>query len=69
MQRIESESQATREFGRATMGWANLCHNCGICAHAEKRPQSGFGRAMRWHRTWCPGWNSHIKVYGLKDLS
>jgi hypothetical protein len=24
---------------------------------------------MRWHRTWCPGWAGHSKVYGVKDLS
>jgi len=69
MQKVDSEAQGTSEFGRATMGWANLCHNCGICAYAEKRPQSSFGKLMRWHRTWCPGWASHTKVYGLKNLS
>jgi hypothetical protein len=24
---------------------------------------------MTWHRTWCPAWAAHTKVYGLKDLS
>jgi hypothetical protein len=24
---------------------------------------------MRWHRTWCPAWASHTKVYGLKSLA
>ena len=56
------------EFGLPTRGLAKLCHSCGICPYAAKKPGSTFEQIMRWHRTWCPGWNSHTKVYGLKPL-
>lgn len=54
------------KHGIGTMAWANLCHNCGICAFANRKPESNFGRFMAWHRKWCPGRLSHNKVYGLK---
>ncbi|OVE73333.1 hypothetical protein BVX93_01975 [bacterium B13(2017)] len=57
------------EFGLYTRSWAGLCHNCGICSFADRKPQSLFGRIMRWHRTWCPGYLSHLKIYGSKQLS
>lgn len=57
------------EFGAGTRFWSTLCHNCGICKYAHKKPESNFNKTMEWHRTWCPGWASHTKVYGLKDLS
>ncbi len=65
----EEHTQEKEQFGMSTRAWAGLCHNCGICAYANRKPESGFGRLMAWHRTWCPGWASHTKVYGLKDLS
>ena len=61
-------TQNERDYGVTTRAWAKLCHSCGICPYAAKRPGSSFERVMRWHRTWCPGWNSHTKVYGLKQL-
>lgn len=61
--------QAERQFGLATRALAGLCHNCGICPYANRKPDSPFGRLMRWHRNWCPAWAAHTKVYGLKDLS
>jgi len=61
-------SENRQEFGLSTRGWAKLCHSCGICPFAANRPGSTFEQIMRWHRTWCPGWNSHTKVYGLKPL-
>ena len=48
---------------------ANICHNCHICAYADRRPNSAFGKLMRWHRTWCPAWIAHTKVYGVKSLT
>jgi hypothetical protein len=65
----EGSIQAKRQFGVATRALAGLCHNCGICPYANRKPDSPFGRLMRWHRTWCPAWAAHTKVYGLKDLS
>jgi hypothetical protein len=60
--------QAKVQYGIGTRAWAGLCHNCPICAHANRKPGTSFEKVMRWHRTWCPGWNSHTKVYGLKEL-
>ena len=57
-----------QEFGTTTRALAGLCHNCGICAYAARRPNSAFEKTMRWHRTWCPGWKAHTKVYGEKQL-
>jgi hypothetical protein len=65
----ESSGHENKQFGITTRMWAGLCHSCGICAYANRRPDSNFGRLMSWHRTWCPGWASHTKVYGLKDLT
>ena len=56
------------EFGLATRALAGICHSCGICASAAKRPGTLFERTMRWHRTWCPAWKAHTKVYGEKAL-
>lgn len=55
--------------GLATRAPAGMCHRCGICPFADRRPDSLFGGIMRWHRTWCPGYLAHIKVYGRKNLS
>jgi hypothetical protein len=57
------------QFGTATLALASVCHKCVICPYADKKPYSLFGRLMRWHRTWCPAWASHTKVYGRKPLS
>ena len=55
--------------GPVTLALANVCHGCGICARAERKPQSAFGRLMRWHRNWCPAWAAHSKVYGPKTFA
>ena len=55
--------------GPATRALATVCHGCGICSKANRKPQSRFGRLMWWHRTWCPAWAAHSRVYGPKDLS
>ena len=65
----ENTIQVNKQFGITTRAWAGLCHNCGICPYASKKPDSSFDKVMRWHRTWCPGWASHTKIYGLKNLS
>lgn len=59
----------TKPFGIATRALAGMCHHCVICPFADRKPHSPFGRIMRWHRNWCPGYLSHIKVYGRKNLS
>ncbi len=55
--------------GTVTRALAGVCHGCGICTRADREPQSTFGRLMRWHRTWCPAWAAHTRVYGRKNLS
>ena len=57
------------QFGIVTKSLAGLCHHCGICSYAHKRQGSTFEKVMRWHRTWCPAWAAHTKVYGVKKLS
>ena len=69
MRTKENALKMREEFGIGTRMLANLCHNCRICNRAERKPNSTFAKIMRWHRKWCPGWASHTKVYGLKDLS
>ena len=69
METIKETTQKKETHGLATRGWSTLCYNCGICKFAHKKPGSTFDKAMEWHRTWCPGWASHTKVYGLKDIS
>jgi Pyruvate/2-oxoacid:ferredoxin oxidoreductase delta subunit len=64
-----SNEQKIQKHGVATRAWAGLCHGCGICPYANKKPGTKFEMVMRWHRTWCPGWASHTKVYGLKSLT
>jgi len=56
-------------FGVTTKVLAGICHNCGICPFAARKPNSAFDRVMHWHRTWCPAWNAHTKVYGEKPLA
>jgi hypothetical protein len=65
----ESQSKKSSHAGAGTRVLATICHSCGICPFADKNPQSPFGRIMRWHRTWCPAWAAHTKVYGRKPLS
>ena len=69
MENLKNATQNKTDFSISTKMWAGLCHNCGVCAFANKKPNSVFGKIMRWHRTWCPGWAGHTKVYGVKQLS
>lgn len=63
-----TSDSSRQEFGFTTRTLAGLCHNCGICSSAARRPDSLFERTMRWHRTWCPAWKAHTRVYGEKNL-
>ena len=64
-----NDSEAKEHFGVVTRALAGLCHKCGICTYANRKPDAAFGRLMRWHRGWCPAWAAHTRVYGPKDLS
>ena len=61
-------SKIDSQHGLMTRALAGVCHRCGICPYANKKPDSSFGRLMSWHRTWCPAWNAHTKIYGVKPL-
>lgn len=65
----KKQSSAKEQFGITTRILAGACHKCEICPYADRKPDSAFGRLMRWHRTWCPAWSAHTKVYGRKPLS
>lgn len=58
--------ETNTSHGTVTTTLASICHGCGICARAERKPRSAFGRLMRWHRKWCPAWAAHSKIYGPK---
>ena len=57
------------QFGLATRALAGLCRRCGICPYAVRRPDSVLDKVMRWHRTWCPAWKAHTRVFGEKQLT
>ena len=63
-----SSARGDNQFNVLTRALAGFCHRCRICSLASTKPDSGFDKVMRWHRTWCPGWISHTKVYGEKPL-
>ena len=67
--RSNMQTDDNRTLGLSTRALAGLCHHCGICPYAATRPDSILERTMRWHRTWCPAWNAHTKVYGAKPLA
>ena len=69
MNQTELQNQELKQFGVVTRLFAGVCHNCNVCPYADRRPDSQFGKVMRWHRTWCPAWAAHSKVYGEKPLS
>jgi hypothetical protein len=59
----------SRPPGVATRIMAGVCHRCGICPYAAKKPSSNLNTVMRWHRSWCPAWKAHTRVYGEKSLA
>lgn len=69
METPKNTQPGNKEVGSGTRLLANLCHKCAVCQYASKKPESLFGRFMRWHRTWCPAWAAHTKVYGEKNSS
>ena len=69
METISNSTQKSEQYDLGTKVWSTICHNCGVCKFANKKPKSTFGKVMDWHRTWCPGWAANTKVYGLKPLS
>lgn len=44
------------------------CHNCGLRARAEQKPQSLLSRLWRWHTGWCPGWKAYVRELESKGL-
>ena len=66
---ISKDTTGREKISGRTRALAGVCHNCGVCTYANRKPESDFGRLMEWHRGWCPAWAAHTKVYGLKDLS
>jgi len=63
-----SESNSGKKFSVTARALAGFCHACGICSFAASRPDSSLDRLMRWHRSWCPAWRAHTRVYGEKSL-
>ena len=63
-----SESNSGKKFSVTTRALAGFCHACGICPYAASKPDSSLDRLMRWHRSWCPAWRAHTRVYGEKPL-
>jgi len=61
-------TESANEYGVITRALAGFCHSCKVCPYAATKSNTAFERVMRWHRTWCPGWISHTKVYGEKPL-
>ncbi len=43
---------------------ARICNSCSPCVYARNKPDTTFGKIMRWHGSWCPAWNAWEKVYG-----
>ena len=69
MEDYQSNTPEKESYGLVTRSLAVMCHNCGICPFAERRPGSAFQKVMRWHRTWCPARIAHSKIYGEKQFS
>ncbi len=68
METNQSNPNGADQLSTLTQMLAGVCHHCGICPFAERKPDSAFGRLMRWHRNWCPAWAAHTRVYGEKKL-
>ncbi len=69
MESTNNDSGEKEQFGVITKLLGGYCHGCRICSYADKKPDTVFGKVMRWHRTWCPSWAAHTKIYGEKPLS
>ena len=69
MEPTTNDPGKNEQYGVITKLLGGYCHNCRICSFANKKPDSHFGKLMHWHRTWCPAWAAHTKIYGEKPLS
>lgn len=67
--KMNAQTHNAAKHSLPTKALAGFCHSCGICPYADKKQGSTFEQLMRWHRTWCPAWNAHTKVYGEKPLA
>jgi hypothetical protein len=49
---------------------ARICHNCPVCNHARKNPDSKIGRMLhhRYHADNCPFWKAEKEVYGEDNV-
>ncbi len=63
------DSTSGEDFSKTVRTLARICHSCGICPYAASMPDSTLDRVMRWHRSWCPAWRAHSRVYGEKPLA
>ena len=69
MSNTKNSTQKKEPYGIITRILAGYCHKCVICPHADRKPNSALGKLIHWHRSWCPAWAAHTKVYGEKPLS
>ena len=47
---------------------ARICHNCPVCNHARKNPESRIGIFHnRYHADNCPCWKDEKEVYGERN--
>jgi len=48
---------------------ARICHNCPLCNHARKNPESRIGRVLHHtHSDNCPFWKAEKQVYGERNM-
>lgn len=48
---------------------AGFCNACPLCVIARNKPDTTFGKAMRWHGSWCPAWKAWEKIYGESEAA
>lgn len=68
MQSNRSHTDSGDTFSFFTRMMAGACHGCPMCGAADRNPRSRIGRAMRWQRSWCPGWKARSRVYGDESI-
>ncbi|MHC4533660.1 MAG: hypothetical protein ACYS6K_06890 [Planctomycetota bacterium] len=69
MKTTQNSTQVKNKNSVATQILAGICHKCSICPYMDRKPNSLWAKLMRWHRTWCPAWAAHTRIYGRKPLS
>lgn len=45
---------------------AKRCENCPLCRRAREKPDTLFGKVMKFHGKFCPFWRAWEKEYGQK---